>query len=1479
MVESETFQPPIEIDSNLQKIASIFNFPFYNDDFFQFLSTQKSSIQQLCSKELMNQGGWSCLECKRDETSIICNECYLLSKEKHKGHQLIYRTNIIGCCDCGNPESWKPSGFCSSHKGLFCTDEEVDQYIKDSFKSEAIINELEKEFDLIFCKITGWLNRLNQKHEIISPTYCKMFNYMIEKISIMCKYNPAIVHILSKVLLKQPKDSLTQHTCFYINANDYSFNYIDSLSEESHKCICHYICILMRNLSGTTMGHQFLLYFIQNFKMNKVIGLLLFLLQPLITNEVLKMFCGQVLRTEVAEIIANNENYLTNFFENLYTFTKNALQGSNCKYENLNKMSESVFHVIFFLTNNKKTIHKFAKKKIIYTKLIDIMYLFHNHNAFIEENLLLKQEGYKIELVQSEINLINIFMFVVSYKSFNKENEKEDKEILLYLISKINEKHDTNNLNSNEYSFHITLYRALSIYITRFAFAKTIHEGIDFYESIIHLLKDILNYEQTFTLIYNNMIKYIGFVKSTELGYWIHYGETMAAYSLLFSISFINKTDLCLIKILLSLSLPNVSTNLFDILKLAKVKSSYQVIENIKTNFNDNSNDIEYYETIERDITFNARVLDIYLKSLRDNFCFFSLLICITQSFQFFKIDDDVLNKVALKEKQNIISIVKGMLVSKFIVVGNLITYSEIEKLLENNKSILEILGEQLFQQIIDEITICKKGKVCQYSIKDELLVKYDSCLMLSQLEESKAQQYLINFKSKEINVLNIAEFTYLNCLVSLQNKLFISVFNKQNIQTLSQLLCFFLSNETYTSIFIHTLSKYILFMCSIKKNFTSDVNEYFINTIPDIVSYLQQTKIKDKFIKDVCVYVCQEINKIQNVGNITNLNMLTNNDDKETKSNKSSNNKGKMKALMNKMKKQFQTKNTKIINAYLDEINKSSNTDDKEVRCVICRCRINVNDEPHGKFGYFIYDTIQFKMIYNSLKEIYKKHTNKDDFDSIYQNAHKHKSFRLYTCHHLIHFSCFENLIAQNLSLIKCPLCKVISNTYIPIIIDSSYSINKIDGVIYFIETILNNNLGPTSLIIDVKEESFIQIFSQIIMSYLIFLISKNCGDDTFKSNQLYLIGSIIRAIRTLLKGRILKKNIFNEIFNHKIAEIKQGKGIKILNNNDKEVTVIGEVLFLSLVLDKFNKQNENEILNLLYPYISVMYYVNELYFSSNELKYDETLFKEKLNYNEILKHLSSQFTLPNNNSNDIIADDNNKQNAQKFILSILTMIHYMKEIINIINTPDSYTSYPPIQMHITTEYYLYNDYLNSLTLSSLQTMYNSIMNNLHLEIQSLNSQIIPFQIFTLANLHNITFNLIPLPKNIQLLFEVISEKRCFACSKNTSTYFLCLLCGEQTCSNTSCQVTHNNQSIRNIFYHVEQCSGGNGIIAFSSRNKIYLITQRLFSKTNYELFTNKFGDAPRELEITDEYVLNEINYQKAMQLFITRESVTHDA
>ena len=1474
MVESETSQPSIEIQSNLQKIASIFNYPLYNDDFFQFLSTQKSSIQQLCAKELINQGAWSCLDCEKDETSIICSECYLLSKEKHKGHRLIYKANTRGCCDCGNPESWKPSGFCSLHKGLFCTDEEVDQYIKDSFKSQTIINELEKEFDILFCKITEWLNHLNREHEIVPPLYDIKFSYMIKEISIMCKYNPAIVHILSKVLLNQTKDSLTQHHCFYINANDFSFNYINSSSEETHKCICNYICILMRNFKETTISHQFLLYFIQNFKMNKVIGLLLFLLNPIMTNDILNLFSVQVLKTEVSEIIANNENYLNNFFENLYIFSTKALQAGIFNYNTLNKMFDSIYYVILYLSKNE-TIHMFAKKKIIYTKLIDIMYLFHNHRAVIEENFLFKGEGYKSDFMSSDFNLIIIFIFVVSYKSFNKENENEDKEILLYLISKINEKHHTNNLDYNEYSFHITLYRALSIYITRFAFAKNVHEGVDFYESIIYLLKDIPNYEDTFTLIYNNMIKYIGFVKSTELGYWKHYGENMQNYSHMFSNSFLNKIDVCLIKILLSLSLPNVSTNLFDILKLAKVKSSYQVIEDIKTNF-DGNGEISYYETIERDLKFNAKVLDVYLKSFRDNFCFFSLLIFSDRYFRFFKIYDEIATNVALKEKHNIISIIKQILVSKFIVKGNLINYAKVNSLLKLNKSIIQILGEQLFQQIIDEITVCKQGKVCQYSIKDELLVKYDSCLIFSPKKESKAQQYIINFKSKEINVLNVAEFTYLNCLISLQKKSFISVFNKQNIQLLSQLLCFFLSNEEYTSIFIHTLSKYILFMCSTRNHFTSDVNEYFVNIIPDIVSHLQQTKLKDTFIKDVCVYVFQEINKIQSVGNITSLNMLlTNNNENESKGCNSSNNKVKMKALMNKMKKQFQTKNTNIINTYSDEINNSSNTDNKEVRCVICRCVINVNEEPHGKFGYFIYDTIQFKMIYNSLKKIYKKHTNKDDFDSIYQNTHKQKSFRLYTCNHLTHFSCFENLLVQNLSLIRCPLCKVISNTYIPISIDN-YSLNKIVGVIYVIETIINNSTNPTVLINDVKEESFIQMFSHIMMNYLLFLISKNCGDDTFKSNQLYLIGNIIRAIRALLKMGILKEEIFNEILNNKIEEIKQGKEIKMLNNN--EVTAIGEMLFLSLVLDKFNKKDENEILNLLYPYISVIYYINELYFFSKDLNYDEKLFKEKLNYNDMLKHLSMQFTLTNNNNDDIIVDDTKKQNAQTFILTILTIIHYMKEITNITNNPEPYTTYPPIQMHITTDHYLYNNYLNSLTLPSLQVTYNSIMNNLHLEILSLNSQSIPLQIFTISNLHCITFNLITLPKNAQLLFEVISEKPCFVCSKYTSTYILCLLCGQQTCSSLSCQVKENEQSIRNIFYHVEHCSGGNGIIAFSSRNQIYIITQRLFSQTNYELFTNKFGDAPSSTEITDEYVLNEVNYQKARQLFITRENVTHD-
>ena len=57
---------------------------------------------------------WNCKSCQKDETCVLCNDCYM--KSNHDGHEVFfYYTQSGGCCDCGDQEAWEQKGFCTEH--------------------------------------------------------------------------------------------------------------------------------------------------------------------------------------------------------------------------------------------------------------------------------------------------------------------------------------------------------------------------------------------------------------------------------------------------------------------------------------------------------------------------------------------------------------------------------------------------------------------------------------------------------------------------------------------------------------------------------------------------------------------------------------------------------------------------------------------------------------------------------------------------------------------------------------------------------------------------------------------------------------------------------------------------------------------------------------------------------------------------------------------------------------------------------------------------------------------------------------------------------------------------------------------------------------------------------------------------------------------------------------------------------------------
>jgi len=57
---------------------------------------------------------WVCRTCQSDETCVLCHECF--SNSNHEGHDVsFYHASAGGCCDCGDADAWRPSGFCHKH--------------------------------------------------------------------------------------------------------------------------------------------------------------------------------------------------------------------------------------------------------------------------------------------------------------------------------------------------------------------------------------------------------------------------------------------------------------------------------------------------------------------------------------------------------------------------------------------------------------------------------------------------------------------------------------------------------------------------------------------------------------------------------------------------------------------------------------------------------------------------------------------------------------------------------------------------------------------------------------------------------------------------------------------------------------------------------------------------------------------------------------------------------------------------------------------------------------------------------------------------------------------------------------------------------------------------------------------------------------------------------------------------------------------
>ena len=111
----------------------------------------------VCAKNI-KEGMVSCRceDCEVDPTCMICDACF--KKGDHEGHRVWFKTNVWGVCDCGDPEAWKESGFCSDHKGFANSIDQVLNQLPKYVQESAPVC-----FEWLSCHLKSLLLKLSQE--------------------------------------------------------------------------------------------------------------------------------------------------------------------------------------------------------------------------------------------------------------------------------------------------------------------------------------------------------------------------------------------------------------------------------------------------------------------------------------------------------------------------------------------------------------------------------------------------------------------------------------------------------------------------------------------------------------------------------------------------------------------------------------------------------------------------------------------------------------------------------------------------------------------------------------------------------------------------------------------------------------------------------------------------------------------------------------------------------------------------------------------------------------------------------------------------------------------------------------------------------------------------------------------------------------------------------------------------------------------
>jgi len=345
--ESSVKKFPSLFDKNLETFEECLNY------------LEKISIPNkcVCAGVISDIPGWRCIDCSKNENTLYCSDCYIKSKDLHKGHKVYYWENSSGMCDCGDPSALNQ--YCHEHSGPFNNQNDIDNYIEKSFGKKVVEN-LTNFFDDFFLKFSKYLI-LTEKCEFFMPEFffekydgdlsedlekekksIKLIKYnfgivfknFIYFLRLISKNNLGMVYLLSNYFLKNnfcsskiEKEYKTEHSCIEINKNDIKVFYDSEEDDGIHVCKCPFLRLFMSNyrdnvrLNSTEDEQQFIFSFVHNLELRKSFCIIYFFIYNQILynyNKELIVDRTQFFLKDSIDLITEKTNFLESSVKVLY---------------------------------------------------------------------------------------------------------------------------------------------------------------------------------------------------------------------------------------------------------------------------------------------------------------------------------------------------------------------------------------------------------------------------------------------------------------------------------------------------------------------------------------------------------------------------------------------------------------------------------------------------------------------------------------------------------------------------------------------------------------------------------------------------------------------------------------------------------------------------------------------------------------------------------------------------------------------------------------------------------------------------------------------------------------------------------------------------------------------------------------------------------------------------------------------------------